>query len=144
MIAGGAVIAVSNAAAAHPMQAIRNLDYTILFVRDMTSMRAFYSGVMRFPLIRELSADWVEYRVGSNVLALATPGLIVKDATPPKGVAAAQLAFRVKAAEVDACATALATDGVAILSPPTNQAWGHRTLFFRDPDGNLLEIYADI
>ena len=23
-------------------------------------------------------------------------------------------------------------------------AWGHRTLFFRDPDGNIVEIYADI
>jgi catechol 2,3-dioxygenase-like lactoylglutathione lyase family enzyme len=28
--------------------------------------------------------------------------------------------------------------------PPTDQPWGHRTLFFRDPDGNVLEIYADI
>ena len=31
-----------------------------------------------------------------------------------------------------------------IVAPATDQPWGHRTLFFRDPDGNLLEIYADI
>jgi catechol 2,3-dioxygenase-like lactoylglutathione lyase family enzyme len=30
------------------------------------------------------------------------------------------------------------------MSPPTNQPFGHRTVFFRDPDGNLLEFYADI
>jgi hypothetical protein len=34
--------------------------------------------------------------------------------------------------------------GVDVLSPPTDQAFGHRTLFFRDPDGNLLEVFADI
>jgi hypothetical protein len=27
---------------------------------------------------------------------------------------------------------------------PTDQPFGHRTLFFRDPDGNVLEIYAEI
>jgi len=25
-----------------------------------------------------------------------------------------------------------------------DQPFGHRTLFFRDPDGNVLEIYAEI
>lgn len=27
---------------------------------------------------------------------------------------------------------------------PKDQPWGHRTVFFRDPDGNILEIYADL
>ncbi|MEH2486529.1 catechol 2,3-dioxygenase-like lactoylglutathione lyase family enzyme [Bradyrhizobium sp. AZCC 2230] len=40
--------------------------------------------------------------------------------------------------------SALVRQGVALLSPPTNQPFGHRTLFFRDPDGNLLEVYAEI
>ncbi len=26
----------------------------------------------------------------------------------------------------------------------TDQPWGHRTLFFRDPDGSILEVYAEI
>ncbi|WP_436437827.1 VOC family protein, partial [Enterococcus faecium] len=30
------------------------------------------------------------------------------------------------------------------VSPPTDRPFGHRTLFFRDPDGNLLEVYAEI
>ena len=34
--------------------------------------------------------------------------------------------------------------GVEILEPPASQSWGHRTLFFRDPENNVLEIYADI
>ena len=34
--------------------------------------------------------------------------------------------------------------GVKIVSPPSDLPWGHRTLYFRDPDGNMLEIYAEI
>jgi catechol 2,3-dioxygenase-like lactoylglutathione lyase family enzyme len=30
------------------------------------------------------------------------------------------------------------------LAGPTDQPFGHRTLFVRDPDGNVLEIYAEI
>ncbi|MCK1652348.1 VOC family protein [Bradyrhizobium sp. 149] len=127
-----------------PFSAIRAIDYTVIFVRDMTSMRRFYEDVLAFPLLRELSPNWIEYGLGSNTLALAKPGRTAADAPTPAGSAALQLAFKVSAAEVDACADELVRHGVALLSPPTNQSFGHRTLFFRDPDGNLLEVYAEI
>jgi catechol 2,3-dioxygenase-like lactoylglutathione lyase family enzyme len=38
----------------------------------------------------------------------------------------------------------LATRGVQLISGPTDHDFGHRTLFFRDPDGNVLEIHAEI
>ena len=60
------------------------------------------------------------------------------------GTAAVQLAFKVSPDQVDACATELTRQNVPIMSPPTDHDFGHRTLFFRDPDGNLLEIYAEI
>ncbi len=129
----------------HPLKAIRGLDYTILFARNMTAMQAFYENTMRFERYLELGADWVEFRVGRNILALCKPGLVVKDRTLPLGTAAVQLAFQVRREEVDAAEWALRADGVvAIVSAATDQHWGHRTMFFRDPDGNLLEIYADI
>ena len=127
-----------------PFNAIRAIDYTVIFVRDMAAMRRFYEDVLAFPLSRELSPNWIEYGIGSNTLALARPGRTAADTPIPTGSAALQLAFRVSAAEVDACAEELVRQGVALLSPPTNQSFGHRTLFFRDPDGNLLEVYAEI
>ncbi|OSI23353.1 MULTISPECIES: VOC family protein [Bradyrhizobium] len=127
-----------------PFRAIRAIDYTVIFARDMVAMRRFYQEVLAFPLLRELSPDWIEYGLGPNTLALARPSRTATDAPTPAGSAALQLAFKVSAAEVDACADELARHGVALLSPPTNQSFGHRTLFFRDPDGNLLEIYAEI
>ena len=125
-------------------QAIRAIDYTVIFVRDMTAMRSFYEDILGFPLLRELSLGWIEYRVGSNTLALARPSRTAADAPTPNGSASLQLAFKVSAPEVDQCADELVRQSVNLLSPPTDQAFGHRTLFFRDPDGNLLEVFADI
>jgi catechol 2,3-dioxygenase-like lactoylglutathione lyase family enzyme len=123
---------------------IRGLDYTVVFARDMAAMRHFYEKVMRFPLERELGPDWIEYRVGSNILALARPHITRNDAPTPKGAASLQLAFRVAPPDVSRCEEELKAAGIAIVSPATDQPWHHRTLFFRDPDGNVLEIYADI
>jgi catechol 2,3-dioxygenase-like lactoylglutathione lyase family enzyme len=125
-------------------RAIRAIDYTVIFVRDMAAMRRFYEDTLGFPLLRELSSRWIEYRVGDNTLALARPSLTAADVPPPDGSASLQLAFKVSAPEVDQCADELVRQGVNLLSPPYNQLFGHRTLFFRDPDGNLLEVFADI
>ncbi|WIW43982.1 VOC family protein [Bradyrhizobium sp. 62B] len=127
-----------------PFHAIRAIDYTVIFVRDMAAMRRFYEDVLAFALLRELSPNWIEYGLGSNTLALARPSRTAADAPTPAGSAALQLAFKVSATEVDQCADELVRQGVALVSPPTNQSFGHRTLFFRDPDGNLLEVYAEI
>jgi catechol 2,3-dioxygenase-like lactoylglutathione lyase family enzyme len=130
--------------AASPFRAIRAIDYTVVFVRDMAAMRRFYEDVLGFPLLRELSPGWIEYEVGTNTLALARPSRTAADAPTPNGSASLQLAFKVSAPDVDRCADELVRQGVTLLSPPTDQVFGHRTVFFRDPDGNLLEVYAEI
>ena len=133
-----------NPNSASAFKSIRAIDYTVIFVRDMVAMRRFYEDVMGLALQRELSPNWLEYQLGGNTLALAKPGLTASDAPVPTGTAALQLAFKVSAADVDACADELVRKGIALVSPPTDRPFGHRTLFFRDPDGNLLEVYAEI
>lgn len=127
-----------------PSLPIRAIDCTVVFARRMQAMRRFYHATMGFPLHRELGPQWVEFRVGSNLLALTERGLLFDDPAPPDGALSLQLAFRVAPGEVARCAQVLRARDVAILSGPTDQPWGHRTLFFRDPDGNVLEIYADL
>jgi catechol 2,3-dioxygenase-like lactoylglutathione lyase family enzyme len=127
-----------------PFQSIRSIDYTVIIVRDMAAMRRFYEGILRFSLTRELSAGWIEFQIGGNTLALSRPHRTAKDAPTPAGSAALQLAFKVAPDDVDRCADELLWWGVDLVEPPTNQSFGHRTLFFRDPDGNLLEVYAEI
>lgn len=123
---------------------IRQLDYTVLFARDLAAMRDFYERVMGFRLARKLSDRWFDYRLGSTVLALTARGGRFDDPPPPPGSLSVQLAFRVPPPIVNACAAELEARGVELVSKPTDHAFGHRTIFFRDPDGNVLEIYAEI
>ena len=123
---------------------IRQIDYTIIFARDLPRMREFYERVMGLCVDHELGPSWVAYKLGDTTLALTERGLLFDDPAPPHGVLSVQLAFRVARDDVDRCAAELAEAGVVIEHPPTDQSWGHRTLFFRDPDGNVLEIFADI
>jgi catechol 2,3-dioxygenase-like lactoylglutathione lyase family enzyme len=141
---GDEAVNESSARSDSVFKAIQAVDYTVIFARDLAAMRNFYEGVLGFPVARELSPKWIEYRLGNNTLALAVPTRTAADAPTPDGSASPQLAFRVSAAEVDQCASELVRHGVRLVSPPTGQSFGHRTLFFRDPDGNLLEIFAEI
>jgi catechol 2,3-dioxygenase-like lactoylglutathione lyase family enzyme len=125
---------------------IRNLDYTVLLCSKMQETKVFYRDVMGFPLAHD-SDRWVSFQVGSALLTLKPrgPGLAWDDGPIAPGSAAVQLAFRVAPHMIDACHAALQTSGVTILSPPRDiLAWRHRALFFRDPEGNVLEIYAEV
>ena len=128
----------------NPLRAIRNMDYVIVFARDMAAMRHFYADVMAFPVYRDVHPSWIEYRIGGSLLALTERGFVFDDVATPQGALSLQLAFRVTRAEVDACGEAFRKTGIKIVGEPTDQPWGHRTLFVRDPDGNVVEIYADL
>lgn len=120
---------------------IRNLDYAILLCEDWEQMRAFYRDTLGFSVYRDWDG-WCELRVGSTLLTLRRRGRPY-DGPAAEG-AAVQLAFRVAPAEVDTCYDELVAKGVEILEPPQDGGYGHLTLFFRDPERNVLEIYADI
>jgi catechol 2,3-dioxygenase-like lactoylglutathione lyase family enzyme len=124
------------------LNSIRNVDYVVLLCKDLVVMREFYEGVMGFPIYRDQDG-WIELRVGSTLLTLRRRDRPY-DGPTPRDSACVQLAFRVTPAEVDACHAELVAKGVPILDPPADQPWGHRTLFFQDPERNVLEIYADL
>ncbi len=33
---------------------------------------------------------------------------------------------------------------VPVVKPPTTQTWGRRSVWFRDPDGNIVNFYANV
>lgn len=123
---------------------IRQIDYTVIYARDMAAMRHFYEEVMGFEILRVLSERWIEYRIGTTTLALTRHGARFDDPAPAPGALSLQLAFRVPPPAVAECAAELEAHGVGLIAPLTDHDFGHRTIFFRDPDGNILEIYAEI
>lgn len=124
------------------LKAIRNLDYVVLLCNDLTAMKEFYISIMKFPVYRDLG-DWIELSIGSSLLTLRERGRAY-DGIDNKESASVQLAFRVTPDQVDQCYEELKEAGVPILAPPAVQDWGHKTMFFNDPENNILEIYADI
>lgn len=128
------------------LQDIRNCDHVVLLCRDIARMRAFYAEVMAFPL-RIDTATWVSLAVGGMLLSLRPRGhsRAGEDGPAVPGAAAVHLAFRVPPSAVDACRDELAAKGVALAAPPTDlPGWRHRALFFRDPEDNVIEIYAEV
>ena len=124
------------------IESIRNLDYTILLCRDVVKMRSFYRDVLGFNL-KEDRDDWVKFQIGSSYLTLSPRGRWYDGKTEGNG-ASVQLSFRVEPEGVDIAHQQLIEKSVEILEPPEDQSFGHRTLYFKDPEGNILEIYAEI
>ncbi len=124
---------------------IHNTDYIILLCERLEETRRFYKDVMGFALEQD-SDNWVCFRVGATLLTLRPrgPWAAWDDGPAAPGSAAVQLAFRVPPPAVDICHAELVGKGVPIVREPTDiPDWRHRTLFFRDPEDNVIEIYAE-
>jgi catechol-2,3-dioxygenase len=122
------------------------MDYVILLCIDLSVMKVFYTKTMGFPIYLD-TEYWIEMRLGSVILALSQRGRPFDGPQIPNESAAVQLAFRVTPQEVYGCYDELLAKSVDIIEPPIDKDmkyWKHRTLFFKDPEGNILEIYADM
>ncbi len=47
-----------------------------------------------------------------------------------------------EAGDADAEYERIAGLGAAVVTPPTTQPWGNRTAIFRDPGGNLINVFS--
>ena len=125
------------------LESVNGLSYAIVLCDDINRMKAFYRELLPFPVVTEtatsLSLDAGGVLLGLRLRERAYDGRTGDSASP--GV---QLAFLVSPADVDVCHQQLVAEGIEILEPPTDQPRGHRTVYFSDPEGNLLEVYAEI
>lgn len=128
------------------INSIRNLDYVVLLCEDLVRARQFYLDVMKFRIERE-TPRWVSFHVGSGLLCLRPRTLegVFQDGPGASGSASVQLAFRVSPPEIDECQAELAAKGIELMGPPRDiPSWGHRAIFFRDTERNVIEIYAEV
>ena len=121
---------------------IRQLDYTIVLCDDLPRMKAFYRGLFDFRVASE-TPTVLAMEAGSVNFCLRKRTRAYDGKTAGPGSPGVQIAFRAPPGNVDACHAELLRQGVTILDPPKNQEWGHRTLYFSDPEGNILEIYEE-
>ena len=124
--------------------AIRSMDYVIVLCDDLDRMQRFYTDIFGFRIEDEEPGQWIGFRVGTLFLGLRPRGRPYDGPKIMDESAAIQLSFRVPPADVDIAYQTLKDRGVDVIEAPTSQDWCHRTLFFADPENNVIEIYADI
>ena len=125
------------------LASVQRLSYVIVLCDDMDRMKAFYRDLFSFPVESE-TATSLALRAGSVLLALRQRTRDYDGRGGGSESPGVQLAFLVSPAEVDLCYDQLVDKGVEILDPPKDQSRGHRTVYFSDPEGNILEVYAEI
>jgi len=120
---------------------VRALDHLVLTVADVERTVDFYERVLGMRRIT-FGAGRTALRFGEQKLNLHPAGreFEPKAATPTPG--SADLCFLLEG-PVDGIVAELETLGVAIVDGPVERAGARgpiRSVYFRDPDGNLLEV----
>jgi uncharacterized glyoxalase superfamily protein PhnB len=86
---------------------------------------------------------YAEFHTGAGVLAIFSAEAqekYIPGAAEPANNRSAILEFRV--ANVDAEYVRLQSLVQTWVKAPTNQPWGTRSVYFRDPEGNLVDFYS--
>ena len=113
-----------------------------LVTRDIDRLIAFYTGLTGAPAVR-LAPDFAEIRADGAVLALSSERL-VQQFNAGAAVAGANrsaiIEFQVD--DVDAVLARLGEANVDAAMLPANMPWGNRSMLLRDPDGNVVNVFA--
>jgi len=125
------------------LQAVKELSYVILLVDDLDKMKEFYLALFPFE-VRGDGDTGLGFNTGKTLFSLRKRTRDYDGKGPRLDAPGVQLAFLVEPAQVDECHKALLEHGAKIVEAPTDQPRGHRTLYFYDPEHNLLEVYAEI
>jgi catechol 2,3-dioxygenase-like lactoylglutathione lyase family enzyme len=125
---------------------LRGILETALYVEDLERSRAFYAALFGLPVMvgddRFCAFDvagrdvLLLFRKGGTPAPVRTPGGVIP---PHDGEGRLHLAFAVDREDLDAWQALLRERGVEIESRVEWRAGG-TSVYFRDPDGHLLEL----
>jgi catechol 2,3-dioxygenase-like lactoylglutathione lyase family enzyme len=118
------------------------LRHLALKVRDLDAMKRFYVDLLGFSVDWEPDADNVYLTSGTDNVALHR-ALPAQAHASAKGFASSldHLGLVVAVADdVDRWAAFLQDRGVTLDAAPRTHRDGARSCYFRDPDGNLIQI----
>jgi catechol 2,3-dioxygenase-like lactoylglutathione lyase family enzyme len=115
---------------------------TCLITNDVNRLSAFYAKVLKTEP-EKTGNDYVEFRTGAGVLAIfsaeAQEKYIPGSAKPGENHSAI---IEFKVSDVDHEYERLQDIVQTWVKGPTNQPWHTRSIYFRDPDGNLVNFFT--
>ena len=119
------------------------LRHLALNVRDMSAMKRFYVDLLGFAIEWEPDPDNVYLTSGIDNLALHRSASLTgdDDGDASRFTPLDHLGVIVRsAADVDQWAAFLEAQGVVIDAKPRTHRDGARSCYFRDPDGNKIQV----
>lgn len=123
------------------MEPIETIVETAVYADDLEQAETFYRAVLGLELLGKEPGRHVFFRVGNQVLLVFNPESSLKgEVLPPHGARGpGHFAFGVRAGSLAEWKSWLEGQGVVIEQEVT---WprGGRSLYFRDPAGNAVEI----
>ena len=153
LLAIGLVVAITarsanSQAAGHPALAgtgpVARLVNTCLITDNVDQLVQFYESILALKAQRS-GKDYAEFHTGAGVLAVfsaAAQQKYIPDSADAAKNRSAILEFRVT--NVDKEYARLQSLVKTWVKPPTTQPWGTRSIYFRDPDGNLVDFYTPL
>ena len=116
-----------------------------MMTNDVQRLIAFYEAVTE-RTARRYTDDFAEIATPACTLAIAnTRTLKLFGVEIPDGNADRIVIVEFRAEDVDAAYARLRpVIGDTIVQVPTTMPWGNRSLMFRDPDGNLVNIFTPV
>lgn len=114
------------------------LRHLALNVRELDAMKRFYTDLLGFAVEWQPDADNIYLCSGADNLALHRAA---SGAAPDSPSPLDHFGLIVRAADdVDRWAAYLESRGVVLDAKPRTHRDGARSIYFRDPDGNRLQI----
>jgi catechol 2,3-dioxygenase-like lactoylglutathione lyase family enzyme len=112
-----------------------------IVTEDVTALASFYQRITGVKPVG--NEDFVDVRTAGAVLAICSRRSVDQD-NAGAAVAGANrsVILEFEVADVDAERERLRSEEIEWVLEPTTQPWGNRSTFFRDPDGNLVNLYT--
>lgn len=108
---------------------------------NVDRLAGFYENLLGATPARP-SPEFAEFRWGGVAFAISSEAMVKRFNAGAARAAANQSAIiEFEVDDVDAVKQRLAA-GVEIAMPPETMPWGNRSMLLRDPDGNVVNIFA--
>lgn len=122
---------------------MKSLNSVCIITHDVCRLRDFYQNVLE--ATAEGDDVFVTFSIpGASLSLFSTQGLAEMASGLVDDLGRGNCFLEFEVGDVDKEYERLKELGVRIVKPPTTQTWGVRSVWFRDPDGNLINFYTRV
>jgi catechol 2,3-dioxygenase-like lactoylglutathione lyase family enzyme len=121
------------------------LTYACVLTQQIDRLASFYEDVLE--VVPRRDGAYVEFSTEPGIFCLWTLDAYAEiagsDDVRQPGAGGIMLEFEVDNVDTEFVRLkGRAQLGIEFIIPPTTMAWGNRSMYFRDPDGNLVNLFS--